>query len=103
MSFCSLTSCSIRERGYTSVMSSLGREGGREGREGGREGREGGREGEREGGREGGREGWRERGGMEGKGRWKESRENVERMEQIERGGKRRDKSSITVTILPTM
>ena len=44
MSFCSLTSCSIRERGYTSVMSSLGREGGRE------EGREGGREREGEGG-----------------------------------------------------
>ena len=56
------------------------------------------REGEREGGREGGR--GRERGRD---GRWKESRENVERMEQIERGGKRRDKGSITVTVLPTM
>ena len=94
MSFCSLTSCSIRERGYTSVMSSLG-EGGEGRREGGREG---GREGEREGGKDGGREG-----GMEEKRRWKESRENVERMEQIERGRKRRDKGSITVTVLPTM
>ena len=50
MSFCSLTSCSIRERGYTSVMSSLeigrGREGGmwmigieEGGKKGGRDGR----------------------------------------------------------------